>query len=95
MAGVRIKITGKVQGVFFRHTTRQQAKVLRLRGWVKNLPDGSVLCEAIGPEKSLLDLIAWCKQGPPRAQVINTAVEWLDENEENLGSNPTDFQIID
>jgi len=92
MAKVRIQIAGKVQGVFFRHSARQQAKTMKISGWIKNLSDGSVLCEAIGLEKSLLDFITWCKQGPPHAQVTNTVVEWLDDQKQAL--DPADFQII-
>lgn len=79
MAKVRIQVTGKVQGVFFRQSARQQAKALKLVGWIKNLPDGSVLSEAIGTERELLEFISWCKKGPSRAQVSNTVVEWLEK----------------
>ncbi len=84
MAKVRILITGKVQGVFFRQSARQQAKTLKLGGWIKNLPDGNVLSEAMGVESSLLEYIAWCKTGPARAQVTNTIVEWLENKEDGF-----------
>jgi acylphosphatase len=83
MAKIKIQISGKVQGVFFRHSARQLALSLNLNGWVKNLPDGSVLCEAGGSKKSLLDFIAWCQRGPQQATVKNVAVQWLDENNED------------
>ena len=82
MAKVRILITGKVQGVFFRQSACQQAKILKIAGWIKNLPDGSVLSEAIGLKSALFSYISWCKNGSPRAQVANTIIEWL-ENEDS------------
>jgi acylphosphatase len=84
MAKVRILITGKVQGVFFRHSARQQAKILELGGWIKNLPDGNVLSEVTGPETSLLEYISWCKKGPPQAQVANTVITWLENTDDGL-----------
>jgi len=96
MAKIKVQVFGKVQGVFFRHSARQQALSLGLNGWVKNLPDGSVLSQAQGTKKSLLEFIAWCKQGPQRAQVQNLEVEWLDEKDENQPQmNKADFVITD
>lgn len=92
MAKIKVQIFGKVQGVFFRHSTRQQALSLNLTGWVKNLSDGSVLCEAEGEKKSLLELIAWCKHGPQRAEVENVTVQWLDDS--SL-SQAVGFEIVD
>lgn len=82
MAKIRILITGKVQGVFFRQSASREAKKLNISGWIKNLPDGSVLSEAIGPENLLSDFISWCKKGPQRAEVTNTTVEWLNTQED-------------
>ncbi len=81
MAKIKVRITGKVQGVFFRHSAREQAEALKINGWIKNQPDGSVLSEASGPRESLLSFIAWCKQGPPRANVEDVNVEWLEDKE--------------
>ena len=64
-----IQVLGKVQGVFFRASTREKATELGINGWVKNKPDGSVLIEAEGPEDKLRSLISWCQQGPPQANV--------------------------
>ena len=91
MPKLRIKITGKVQGVFFRQTAKHQAKTRNICGWITNLPDSSVLCEAYGEQQQLLDFVNWCKQGPPRAQVEQTIVEWLDDNSPTFDS--PDFQI--
>jgi acylphosphatase len=95
MPKVRILITGKVQGVFFRQSARQQAKSLKIGGWVKNLPDGSVLSEAAGTETSLSEYICWCKKGPPRARVTNTVIEWLNQDQSSTIPVLTDFEITE
>ncbi len=89
MPKLRIQIIGKVQGVFFRQSAKQQAKTMNIGGWIKNLPDGNVLCEVSGNRNELLNFLDWCKQGPPRAQVQQTNIEWLDDD--NLVIE--DFQI--
>ena len=70
-----IIVTGKVQGVFFRASTREQAIRLHIRGWVKNEADGSVRIEAEGEEAALQQLIEWCQQGPRRAQVAKVTAQ--------------------
>ena len=69
-----IVVYGKVQGVFFRASTREQAQQLDIRGWVKNEADGSVRIEAEGEAAALQRLVAWCHQGPPPAQVTTVDV---------------------
>jgi acylphosphatase len=64
-----IRVSGKVQGVFFRASTKEKADELNIQGVVKNESDGSVSIEAEGEENNLQVFIAWCKQGPQRAQV--------------------------
>ena len=64
-----IRIQGVVQGVFFRDSTKKKADELGIKGLVRNEPDGSVYLEAEGEEQSLRQFIAWCHQGPPRAEV--------------------------
>ena len=66
---ISIKVTGKVQGVFFRASTREVASKLGLVGFVRNEPDGGVYIEAEGEEATLLEFTAWCRQGPRLAQV--------------------------
>jgi acylphosphatase len=78
-ARAKILITGRVQGVFYRHSTKQKAEALGLGGWVRNLPDGSVEIEAEGPKDKIGSLIAWCRHGPPNAVVDGVAIEWHDE----------------
>lgn len=66
---VRIIVKGKVQGVFFRQSTREEALALGLTGSVENLPDSSVQILASGPSAAISHLLAWCRKGPPRAWV--------------------------
>lgn len=90
MPRVHVFISGRVQGVFFRDYTRREAEKLGLRGWVRNLPDGRVEAVFDGPEDSLEKMIAWCRQGSPRARVDN--VEVLPEPESG-GESFTGFRI--
>jgi acylphosphatase len=64
-----IKVSGRVQGVFFRASTKKEADALGIYGFVKNEPDGSVYIEAEGDENMLRDFATWCKHGPPSAAV--------------------------
>lgn len=66
---VNLKITGYVQGVFYRATTRETALRLGLKGWVRNRSDGSVEAVAEGDEAAVDNLIEWCRKGPPGATV--------------------------
>jgi acylphosphatase len=71
MQHLSIHVIGTVQGVFFRASAKQVADKLSLAGFVRNEPDGSVYIEAEGDENQLKQLVAWCRQGPPRAQVLD------------------------
>ncbi|RMG55377.1 MAG: acylphosphatase [Gammaproteobacteria bacterium] len=62
-------VSGRVQGVFFRASTREQARELGLDGWVRNLPDGRVEVLACGPADAIDRLHAWLAEGPPLARV--------------------------
>ncbi len=68
-ACIRIRISGRVQGVWFRAWTAEQARELRLSGWVRNRRDGSVEALFSGPEASVREMIERCRQGPPAARV--------------------------
>ena len=72
-----LTIYGKVQGVFFRESTRRRVKELNLTGWVRNEPDGTVRIVAEGEEKNLTDLIDWCKNSPDRVKVDHADAKWL------------------
>lgn len=73
---VQVKIHGRVQGVYYRASTVQEAQKLRLTGWVMNCPDGSVEAVAEGAIAKLEEFIAWCHQGPDGARVTQVSVEW-------------------
>ena len=72
----QIFISGRVQGVFFRDTTRAKAMELRLSGGVRNLHDGRVEVIVSGPENLVQSLIKWLKIGPKHAKV--TTIDVLD-----------------
>jgi len=73
---VRLKITGRVQGVYYRAAALQRAQTLGLTGWVMNCPDGSVQAIAEGPRLKLDEFIAWCHRGPSEARVAQVEVNW-------------------
>ena len=66
---VQIICKGKVQGVFFRASTKTEAEKLGLAGWVRNEPNGDVLIHAQGEESEVERLISWCHRGPQFARV--------------------------
>ncbi len=72
----RIIVSGRVQGVFFRDSTRREATRAGLTGWVRNLPDGRVEALFEGDEAAVQHLVDWCRRGPPDARVEQVAVEW-------------------
>lgn len=74
MEHIKITISGRVQGVWFRKYTQTQAIKLGIKGFVKNLPDGSVYAEAEAEQPILNQFIAWCHVGSPLASVKE--VKW-------------------
>jgi acylphosphatase len=85
-------VSGKVQGVYFRHSTRAEANRLSLRGTVRNLPDGSVEVLAHGTPAAIEALRLWLHQGPALARVDKVAEITAGETA-NLRI-PEDFEII-
>ncbi len=71
---VHLWISGRVQGVFFRASARDEARRLGLRGWVRNLPDGRVEAVAEGSSEGVDAFVAWCHSGPPMARVDHVEV---------------------
>jgi acylphosphatase len=65
----RFLVSGKVQGVFFRASTREQAQRLGVRGHARNLPDGRVEVLAVGADDAIRQLEQWLQHGPPSARV--------------------------
>jgi len=77
MQTIRIKVEGRVQGVFFRQSTQEKANQLGIKGTVKNCDDDSVEIIATGSKEQLDKLVAWCREGPPKANVINVSTQEL------------------
>jgi len=75
MKHFNLKITGKVQGVWYRGSTLRKAEELGLKGFVRNQSDGSVHIELEGEEAACQALIRWCRKGPPMARVARVKVE--------------------
>lgn len=74
MPTVHILIKGKVQGVFFRATAREEAEKLALVGWVKNTQEGNVEAMVSGTDEQIKQFLDWCHQGPPKATVTQVIV---------------------
>lgn len=77
--GMHCYVSGKVQGVWFRASTKTEAERLGLTGWVRNLADGRVEVMAFGESEGVLALQQWLKVGPPQAEVSevsNEEVAW-------------------
>ncbi len=81
-------IHGRVQGVFFRETTCQQAKTLGLTGWVRNLADGTVETEFQGEEKTVTRMLDWLPQGSSLSEVTR-----VESQEKNPVSEEADFIV--
>jgi acylphosphatase len=71
----RVVVRGRVQGVFFRGTTQDEAARAGVDGWVRNLPDGSVEAVFEGPPEAVAALIAWTRRGPRHARVKEVDVQ--------------------
>jgi acylphosphatase len=83
----RVVVTGRVQGVFFRDTTRRRAEAAGVSGWVTNRRDGAMEAVFEGEDAAVDQLVDFCRRGPSRAEVA--AVEVTDEEPEGLA----DFRI--
>ena len=78
MHSITITVSGKVQGVYFRQSTKEMALLVGISGEVKNKVDGSVFITATGTYEQLNQLIAWCRQGPTKARVTGIEVQDID-----------------
>jgi acylphosphatase len=74
---VRVVVTGRVQGVWFRDSCREQARALHVGGFVRNRGDGAVEAEFEGPPAAVARMVAWCREGPPRARVDHVQTQDL------------------
>ena len=77
MKTLQVRVYGRVQGVHFRASTREQARALGLAGWVRNCDDGSVEARLRGGDTALQQMLTWLHHGPPEAQVEAVEVERL------------------
>lgn len=75
-------IKGRVQGVWFRASTKKEADRLGLVGHVKNLPLRRVEAVFQGPRDKVEEALAWCRQGPPAAEVREVEVSWFTPDDE-------------
>ncbi|MCX7990851.1 MAG: acylphosphatase [Proteobacteria bacterium] len=89
MKRVKVIVEGKVQGVFFRQSTKEVAVSLGLSGYVKNLKDGNVEVVAEGEDESVEKLLQWLKKGPPLAKVVDLQLEYLP-----LTNDKSEFSIV-
>ncbi|HLT28615.1 MAG TPA: acylphosphatase [Myxococcaceae bacterium] len=89
-ARLALRIEGKVQGVYFRASAREEAQRLGLTGWVRNEDDGSVSAEAQGRPDPLQAFVAWCHKGPSAATVtaVRTEPRPLREDESGFDVEP-------
>lgn len=78
---VRLAITGRVQGVGFRESMRAVAQALEISGWVRNCEDGSVEAVTQGDEFAIEQLVAWCHNGPPGANVKFVVADLVESSE--------------
>jgi acylphosphatase len=83
----KIHVTGRVQGVGFRWSAANEARIMGIKGIVRNLSDGSVYIEAEGAREQLNNYLEWCKKGPGFCYVESVNVETLPP------VNYTDFRI--
>ena len=81
-------VSGRVQGVFFRTETQDEARRQGVTGWVRNVPDGRVEAVFEGERDKVETLIEFCRKGPPGARVTNIEVTW-----ENYRGDYRDFFI--
>ena len=86
MAAARFLVSGKVQGVWFRAGTREQAHALGLRGYARNLPDGRVEVLAVGEPGAVEALQRWLHHGPPMARVDSVEAQETTVDELALGA---------
>ncbi|QEQ96599.1 acylphosphatase [Neptunomonas concharum] len=78
-------VSGRVQGVWFRQSTVEQAESLGVTGWVRNLPDGRVETMMYGEEKAVRQLESWLSSGPKLASVADVESEVLEYEEQHEG----------
>lgn len=86
---VRLIVEGRVQGVWFRESTRREAEYLGVYGFVRNRREGTVEVVAEGPEEKVRKLVEWCHHGPPSARVMR-----VRETEEPFQGEFASFDVV-
>tara|TARA_Y100000389_G_scaffold75507_1_gene72173 strand:- start:311 stop:589 length:279 start_codon:yes stop_codon:yes gene_type:complete len=86
---VRLFVTGRVQGVFFRQSLKAKSIQNNIFGWVKNLQDGRVECLLEGNEKNISVLVKWANSGP-----ANAIVENVEVHNEKFDNEFTKFDVL-
>jgi acylphosphatase len=82
-------VSGLVQGVYFRESTRREAETLGLAGWVRNLPDGRVEAVFEGAPAAVAAMLEWCRRGPPSAKV-----ERVEAKPEDPSGDLRGFEVL-
>ena len=85
---VHVRVTGRVQGVFFRVACAERARELGIGGWIRNAGDGSVEAAFEGPDGDIEAIVAWCRVGPSYANVLDVQVT------ADVPAGETDFRIL-
>jgi acylphosphatase len=78
MKTVKLEITGKVQGVFFRAKAKEVAEINRISGWIRNTDNGKVEASITGEDDAVEKFITWCKHGPEKAKVDNVSAQYVE-----------------
>jgi acylphosphatase len=81
---IHLIITGRVQGVGYRESMRMVAQALDITGWVRNLSDGSVEALVQGDNEAVEQIIGWCHNGPPGANVRYVDAKPIDSAQEYI-----------
>lgn len=88
LVNVRVKISGRVQGVFYRAETQKAARKHNVKGWVRNLRSADVEAVFEGKKEDVENMVDWCRKGPPASSVTSVKTE-----KHSTLENFTDFQI--
>lgn len=85
---VRVRVHGRVQGVFYRQSCLDRARAAGVRGWVTNMADGSVEALFAGAPEAVDRMVRWCYEGPPSAYVRS-----VDEDRSDPAQAPKRFEV--
>tara|TARA_Y100001970_G_scaffold260273_1_gene342155 strand:- start:101 stop:376 length:276 start_codon:yes stop_codon:yes gene_type:complete len=86
MYRIHVMISGDVQGVFFRISSKEKANELNLTGWAKNIFNNAVEIVAEGQREELSKFTGWLQLGPPNATVDKISIEWSEQPDKKFSS---------